>query len=72
MGRESNYQFDFGSLKVKNCFDLLACKSIYKYSYLKNKMGVLGQNDIWVLALWLGTENITREKVVASLKFGLW
>jgi len=28
--------------------------------------GVLRQNDIWVLALWLGTECIIRGKVVVS------
>jgi hypothetical protein len=30
------------------------------------------QNDIWVLALWLGTKNTIRGKVVASPKSGLW
>ncbi len=33
-------------------------------------LGVLGQNDIWVLALWLGTKNIIRGKVMASPKSG--
>ncbi len=33
-------------------------------------MGVLKQNDIWVLAPWLGTKNIIRGKVVASLILG--
>jgi hypothetical protein len=33
---------------------------------------VLGQNDIWMLAPWLGTKNTIRGKVVASPKFGLW
>ncbi len=33
---------------------------------------VLGPNDIWVLAPWLGTYNTIRGKVVASPKFGLW
>jgi hypothetical protein len=38
-------------------------------------LGILGlsrQNDIWVLALWPGTKNIIRGKVVASPKFGPW
>jgi hypothetical protein len=35
-------------------------------------LGVPGQNDIWVLGLWLGIENTVRGKVVASPKFGLW
>ncbi len=29
-------------------------------------MGIPGQNDIWVLALKLGTKNTIREKVVGS------
>jgi hypothetical protein len=47
--------------------------------YLKSRcwslifqMGVLVQNDIWVLVPWLGTEYTIRRKVVASLKFGPW
>jgi hypothetical protein len=35
-------------------------------------LGVLGQNDIYVFALWLGTKNIIRGKVVFSPKFRLW
>jgi hypothetical protein len=35
-------------------------------------LGVLGQNDIWVQAPWLGTQNTIKGKVVASPKFGLW
>jgi len=37
-----------------------------------SNLGVLRQNDIWVLALWLGTWNNIRGEVVASPKFGLW
>jgi hypothetical protein len=35
-------------------------------------LGVLGQNDIWVLASWPNTENTIRGKVVASRKSGPW
>ncbi len=35
-------------------------------------LGVLGQNDIWVLVPWLGIEYIIRGKVVASPKSKLW
>jgi hypothetical protein len=35
-------------------------------------LGILGQNDIWVMVPWLGTEYIIRGKVVASPKFGPW
>jgi hypothetical protein len=35
-------------------------------------LGVRGQNDIWVLALWLNTKNTIRRKVVASPKSRPW
>ncbi len=35
-------------------------------------LGVPGQNDIWVHALWIGIENTIKGKVVASLKFGVF
>jgi hypothetical protein len=37
-----------------------------------SQVGVPGQNDIWVLAPWLGTKNTIRGMVVASPKFGSW
>jgi hypothetical protein len=37
-----------------------------------SNLGVLGRNDIWVLAPWLSTENTIRGKVVASPKFRPW
>jgi hypothetical protein len=36
------------------------------------KLGVPRQNDIWVQASWLGTNNTMKGKVVASPKSGLW
>jgi len=36
------------------------------------KLGVLGQNDIWIQPLWLITKNTIRAKVVAFPKFGPW
>jgi len=35
-------------------------------------LGVLGQNEIWVLVPWLGTKYIIKGKVVASPKSGPW
>jgi len=35
-------------------------------------LGVLKQNDIWVLVPWLGIKYTIRGKVVASSKFELW
>jgi hypothetical protein len=37
-----------------------------------SNLGVLGQNDIWVLAMWSGTENTIKGKVVASPKSRPW
>jgi len=34
-------------------------------------LGILGQNDIWVLVPWPGTDYIVRGKGVASPKSGL-
>jgi hypothetical protein len=36
-----------------------------------SNLGILGQNDIWMLVLWPGTFNTIRGKVVASPKSGL-
>ncbi len=44
-----------------------------QFKELKNfNLGVPGQNDIWVLALWPCTKNTTRGKVVASPKSEPW
>jgi hypothetical protein len=36
------------------------------------KLGILGQNDIWMYPPWLITKNTIRRKVVPSPKSGLW
>jgi hypothetical protein len=40
--------------------------------FRNSNLGVLGQNDIWLLALWPCTKKIIKGKVVASLKSELW
>jgi hypothetical protein len=42
------------------------------WEFWDSHLGVLRQNDIWVLIPWPGTKYIIRGKVVASPKFGLW
>ncbi len=37
-----------------------------------SNFGVLGQNDIWVLATWLGIKNTIRGKVMDSPKSKPW
>ncbi len=53
---------------------LWACKlvgvPVVKISVLP--FGVLGQNAIWMWALWRGTKYIIRGKMVASPKSGPW
>jgi hypothetical protein len=42
------------------------------WEFRDSHLGVLGQNDIWMLALWQGTKNTIKGKVVASPKSELW
>jgi hypothetical protein len=56
----------------KNIMGLQSCKSPNFRNFETPNLGVLGQNDIWVLAPWPGIENTIRRKVVASLKPGPW
>jgi len=42
------------------------------WEFQDSHLGVLGQNDIWVLVLWPGTKYIIRGKVVASPKSRPW
>ncbi len=60
MGPQSHRSPNFGNFKTPN------------WESLDSHLGILRQNDIWVLVLWPGTEYTIREKVVASPKFGPW
>jgi hypothetical protein len=51
---------------AKEVMGLQSCRS----PNLGNVAGVLGQNDIWVLAPWWSTKNTIREKVMASPSLG--
>jgi hypothetical protein len=42
------------------------------WEFRNSNLGVRGQNDIWVLALWPSTKNTIRGKVMAFPKFGPW
>jgi hypothetical protein len=57
---------------VKEVMGLQSCESLNFRNFRTPNLGVLGQNDIWVLALWLGIENTIKGKVAASPKFGPW
>jgi hypothetical protein len=49
-------------------------RMIHLYTNFENfgrpNLGLMGKNDIWMLARWLSTENIISGKVVASLNLG--
>jgi hypothetical protein len=69
------------TILLQTSFRLEICRSSYGLSKLRESqfqefwdstLGVLGQNDIWVLAPWPCTKNTTRGKVVASPKFESW
>jgi hypothetical protein len=66
--------FDEGYIFSLN---LISIEGLHKKLWASKIAGVLisgisGQNDIWVQALWLGTKNNIRGKVVASPKSGPW
>ncbi len=42
------------------------------WEFRDSHLGILGQNDIWVLVLWPCTKYTIRGKVVASPKFESW
>jgi hypothetical protein len=42
------------------------------WEFRDSHLGVLGQNDIWMLASWQGTKNNIKRKVVVSPKSELW
>jgi hypothetical protein len=64
------YTFFWAFLKILENTSFWAPSKNTRISYVTTM--VLGQNDIWVLVLWPGTEYTIRGKVVASPKFGLW
>ncbi len=64
---------------LETLFQLEACTQSYGPPKLKesqfrefqgSNLGVLRQNDIWVLVSWLGIDNIIRGKVVISPSLG--
>jgi len=61
-----NWKFTQKTMGFQSCGDP-------NFENLKTfNLGVLGQNDIWMQALWLSIENTIRQKVLASPKFTLW
>jgi hypothetical protein len=60
------YNFALDLISIKGLHTKLR-KSQFR-EFLDSNLGVSGQNDIWVLAPWLGTKNTIRGKVVASPK----
>ncbi len=52
--------------------DLISIEGLHTKLWASKVVGILGQNDIWVLVSWLGTKYIIRGKMVVSPKSGLW
>jgi hypothetical protein len=65
-------QTSYRSEVCRRSYGLPKLRESQFWEFRDSNLGVLGQNDIWMLALWLGTENIIRGKVVASSKSRLW
>jgi hypothetical protein len=49
-----------------------SCRSPKVREFQGSNLGIVGQNDIWVLVPWLEIKNIIRGKVVASPKSKPW
>jgi hypothetical protein len=63
------------SLQSKVCTQSYGPPKLRKFQFRgfrDSNLGVLGQNDIWVLVPWPSTENTIRGKVLASPKSKLW
>jgi hypothetical protein len=52
--------------------DLISIGGLHTKLWSSKVMGVLGQNAIWMWALWISTKYTIRGKVVASPKSGPW
>jgi hypothetical protein len=57
---------------AQNVMGLQSHKSPNFENFGTPNLGIHGQNDIWVQALWPGTDNTVRGKVVTSPKSGPW
>ncbi len=69
-----NFSFDLSLIKglKKKVIGFQICGSSNLGNFGTPNLGVLGWNDIWMLAPWPSIKNAIRGKVVASLKFEPW
>jgi hypothetical protein len=68
-----SYKFALDLISIRSLHaKLWAPKSqeSHLWEFQDSHLGVSGQNDIWVLVLWLNTKYIIRGKVVASPSLG--
>jgi len=54
---------------TKEVMSIQSCGSINLKNFGTPNLGILGQNDIWVLAPWPNIKNTIKGKVVISPKF---
>jgi hypothetical protein len=57
---------------TKKCMDFQSCGQSQFWEFWDSNLGVLGQNDIWVLVSRPSTKNNIRGKVMASPKSRSW
>jgi hypothetical protein len=73
-GLQLCFKFHLNRRSTCKVMDPQSCKrlSYGNFWILDSQLGVLGENDIWVLILWPCTKYTIRGKVVASPKSRLW
>ncbi len=72
---DEGYKFSLDLISIRGLLESYGPPKLQKSQFRgfrDSNLGILGQNDIWVLVPWLGTENTIRGKVMASPKFGPW
>ncbi len=72
---DEGYNFALDIISIKGLHTKLWAPKLWKSQFMKfrdSNLRVLGQNDIWVLAMWPGIKNTIRGKVVASPKSRPW
>jgi hypothetical protein len=65
---DKGYNFALDLISIEGLHTKLWAPEVARVSIL----GILGQNDIWVLVPWPDTKCTIRGKVLASPKFGSW
>ncbi len=68
---DEGYNFASDRISIGQSYGLPNSQE-YLWEFRDSRLGISGQNDIWVLVPWPGAKYTIRGKVVASPKFGPW